>query len=626
MIYSSNFVEKNFNLWKNKYCKSHKWKVLVQKYYEKKFELSRTVVEEISTINLDFLKIPEVEIKEELRINETTKTRILDMKDEVFDEANYIEHINPHYKKLTKGWQINGQVVEFYIRHLRGNDQDNARNTLKRLYENMDTFFRIPHSKQFMDSLNILNGNSIFLLVRFFQTLNSYLRIDTIDINKVEKDINNLGLNFRWQRNKTGPYYLKMKDKNFTKELIGWVLFGKKTIDNKYITTYNDKLSPLSILMQADSFPVELNEFYSLFNKYFDERKPYPDFEKDVIKQLLFADQFYQFLYELEPDLKNRNIIYYGSPGTGKTFGLVEDIIKAQELDAKYYRFIQFHPSYTYEDFIEGIRPSLIKDGKNIEFELIAGEFKKLCIDASKEPTKDFYFFVDEINRGELSRIFGELLYAIEYRLEFEKNEDGSFLIDQDGKYSFKSTHIPMRTQYSHIIDLMNDKDKQKHSVLIKDGKSYFGVPENVYFIGTMNDIDKSIDNFDLALRRRFVWIRKEIDYNVVNEILSENEYNIDFNIDDYIESCKKLNKNIIDNSGKGLSLSESYQLGHYYFLKILDFYNSVNDFNFETAKQGLFNSTMKPLLFEYLRSEISESEAINKLKVLQDEFVKGNG
>ena len=413
-----------------------------------------------------------------------------------------------------------------------------------------------------------------------------------------------------------------MENKNYTKELLGWVLFGKKTPKNEFITTYNDKLSPLATLMQIAMFPLDLNEFYTLFNKYFNEKKPYPDSEKDDVKRLLYADQFFQFLYELEPDLSNKNIIYYGSPGTGKTYSVIEDIIKAQELDHKYYKFIQFHPSYTYEDFIEGIKPSLIKDGKNIEFELIAGEFKKLCIDASKEPSKDFYFIVDEINRGELSRIFGELLYSIEYRLEFEKDNDGNFKKTKDGIYSFKNTSIPMRTQYSHLIDMMNDEEKQKHSVLIFDGKSYFGVPENVYFIGTMNDIDKSIDNFDLALRRRFLWIRKEIDYDVTREELTKSEDIINFNIDKYIESCKNLNYSIIDNSCKGLNLSESYQLWHYYFLKIRDFYYFENDIDFKEAKQKLFDTVMKPLLFEYLRSEISETEARKKLEILRKEFV----
>ena len=171
MNYSFNYVNKNFHLWKNKYCKSKRWKDLVEKYYESKYKLANTLVREISNTNLDFLNIPETEINKELASNITEDTSILDMKTNVFDETNYVDQINSNYKTLSKGWQLNRQVIEYYIRFLEGDDKENARNIMIQLFEKMDNFFRIPHSKQFMDSLNILNGNSIFLLIKFFNEL-----------------------------------------------------------------------------------------------------------------------------------------------------------------------------------------------------------------------------------------------------------------------------------------------------------------------------------------------------------------------------------------------------------------------------------------------------------------------
>ena len=86
------------------------------------------------------------------------------------------------------------------------------------------------------------------------------------------------------------------------------------------------------------------------------------------------------------------------------------------------FKIVQFHPSYGYEDFIEGVKPKGLTQDGNIKFELVNGEFKQFCIDASKKPNEKFYFIVDEINRAELSRTFGELLYCFEYRVKFEDN------------------------------------------------------------------------------------------------------------------------------------------------------------------------------------------------------------
>jgi len=222
--------------------------------------------------------------------------------------------------------------------------------------------------------------------------------------------------------------------------------------------------------------------------------------EIDIVESQKIAS----FLWEnfgTSVSFESKNIIYYGAPGTGKTY-TVQNAIKQKMLleNAKSF-FTQFHPSFGYEDFIEGLKPSL-KNGAT-ELVLTDGIFKKFCKEAmselkdarkkNREPI-DYYFLADEINRAELSSVFGELLLCIEEskRVDFDKDgniKDGSMLIS---------------TQYSYLYKDEND------TVVVDNGKYKFGVPANLYFIGTMNDIDRSIDSFDLALRRRFLWERMD--------------------------------------------------------------------------------------------------------------------
>jgi 5-methylcytosine-specific restriction endonuclease McrBC GTP-binding regulatory subunit McrB len=146
---------------------------------------------------------------------------------------------------------------------------------------------------------------------------------------------------------------------------------------------------------------------------------------------------------------------------------------------------------------------------------------------------------------------------------------------------------------------MVTSEELNKNSVLVENGKSMFGIPVNVYFIGTMNDIDRSVDTFDFALRRRFTWIRKGFDAEVLSEMLSE------FDSDDkeaYIEACKLLNKYITDT----LELGDSFEIGHAYFGKL----KSIS----KASVEKLFNEHLSPLLEEYLRSEYSRKEIKDKV------------
>lgn len=278
----------------------------------------------------------------------------------------------------------------------------------------------------------------------------------------------------------------------------------------------------------------------------------------------------------------HKNIIFHGIPGTGKTYTIVNNV-KNIIKNENQMLITQFHPSFSYEDFIEGIKPAGIENGQ-LKLELKNGIFREFC-DKAKEEEKGFleklekgnfnealsdygYFFIaDEINRAELSRVFGELLYTLEYRGEKGK----------------------IKTQYA---SMRGDED--------------FYVPENVFFLGTMNDLDKSIDSFDLALRRRFIWQEMTCDYDVIkNEIYAKN-------IEEYAQTCENLNSKIRKDIG------EKYQLGHSYFLKI--------EFKDDEIKNNdmkkLFSNRFEALLKEYLRSEYSEKDIQKHLDDLKKLFI----
>lgn len=289
-----------------------------------------------------------------------------------------------------------------------------------------------------------------------------------------------------------------------------------------------------------------------------------------------------------------KQIIYYGSPGTGKTYkaeelckNLFSSFLVNNVLNNKYeYKFedyfnsIQFHSSFTYEDFIEGIKPMKDKDENKIYPILSNGVFKNICRNAAKweieylqlknnnghfndiktfsnlkisdiisikdnlddkselkkllvdglnennvsDIIPPYFIFIDELNRAELSRVFGELMYCLEYR--------GS-----DNK---------IKTQYSYLVKNENDA-----SSFYFDGNcNWFFVPDNIYLVGTMNTIDRSVETIDFAMRRRFVWIevppfsdnskeRKEFE-NLLKKFINESCINDDMKkelLDTYLES-----------------------------------------------------------------------------------------
>ena len=386
---------------------------------------------------------------------------------------------------------------------------------------------------------------------------------------------------------------------------------------------------------------------------------------------------------------QNKNLVLTGAPGTGKTF-MAKAIAKEMGCSDDEMAFVQFHPSYDYTDFVEGLRP--VRDSDNFGFELRNGIFKDFCakalqnfkdseksierlqkegsvreiledfieeaidkgtkfktsgtknsfsivennertitvevpanektrlvklskaelidlmeneipvtsgkdiqehfhrkhrtqqdsytfvlynaiknqaakessVEVSKVDTKNFVFIIDEINRGDISKIFGELFFAIDPGYRGERGK--------------------VNTQYQNIIE---DSDP------FKDG---FFVPENVYIIGTMNDIDRSVENMDFAMRRRFSWV--EVTPADTESMLDELSC-----AEEAKEKMERLNKAIEETEGLG----SAYMIGPAYFRKLGE---NGGDFD------KLWKMNIEPLLREYLRGFRKTGEIMNQLSI----------
>src|SRR5690606_2771967 len=168
------------------------------------------------------------------------------------------------------------------------------------------------------------------------------------------------------------------------------------------------------------------------------------------------------------------NLILYGPPGTGKTYRLKNDYLpRYQDEAGDRFEFVTFHQSYAYEDFVEGIRP--VTANGAVTYEVRPGVLKRLCDRARRAPDKRFALFIDEINRGNVAKVFGELITLVEV--------DKRIRIDASGNRAASCKGLEVTLPYSG---------------------ERFGVPANVDVIGTMNTADRSIALLDSALRRRF--------------------------------------------------------------------------------------------------------------------------
>ena len=241
--------------------------------------------------------------------------------------------------------------------------------------------------------------------------------------------------------------------------------------------------------------------------------KPIYEFAKDPDKPFISIEQFKKIVSLLK---NKKNIILEGAPGVGKTF-LARKIAYQLigEIKDENIEMVQFHQSYSYEDFVQGIRPS--EDGG---FERRNGIFFDFCSKARRSPKQTFVFIIDEINRGNISKILGELMMLI----EADKRKE---------KYAIKLTYS-------------NDDDER------------FFVPENVYLIGCMNTADRSLAIVDYALRRRFRFcpIKPEFNEAFISFLISEGISQE--NAERVVNKVKAANE-VISTIDRGLEIGHSY-------------------------------------------------------------------
>lgn len=295
------------------------------------------------------------------------------------------------------------------------------------------------------------------------------------------------------------------------------------------ITSYTDYVEKLNSL-----FEDETEEDAE------DVEKTYPPYTKeDFLSEVFMPEEKYD---KLSGILRiKKNIILQGAPGVGKTFVAKRIAFSMMGVkDVERVMMVQFHQSYSYEDFIMGFRPST--DG----FELKRGAFYNFCKKAEIDGDNDYFFIIDEINRGNLSKIFGELFMLIE-----------------------------------------NDKRGVSLQLLYSDEK--FSVPKNIYIIGMMNTADRSLAMLDYALRRRFAFF--EIKPGFTTDGFREYRMSLENEKFDKLIACVESLNNVISNDE---SLGDGFCIGHSYFCNLLP--DTIND----QILSGIVEYELIPLLKEY--------------------------
>lgn len=291
-----------------------------------------------------------------------------------------------------------------------------------------------------------------------------------------------------------------------------------------------------------------------------------------------------------------KNTILYGPPGTGKTYYTayysvaICDDVSIEDLKEKSYEevlerfndlkekgkiaFTTFHQSYGYEEFIEGIRPVMSgeEEKKSIEYEIVPGVFKKFC-DENSRSDEPCVFIIDEINRGNISKIFGELITLIE-----------------ETKRKGEEEELTASLPYS---------------------KQEFGVPKNIYILGTMNTADRSIALMDTALRRRFNFIEMMPDCRTIEDVVIR-------------QNGKEVNiGNVLDIINRRIEFlfDREHTIGHAFFTSLKN-----EDSNSIKRLANIFRNSIIPLLQEYFYDDYEKIRLVlgdNHKKDEQFQFIK---
>lgn len=409
------------------------------------------------------------------------------------------------YKKgiMAIGWGAIGDLSKF-------EDKNQMKETMRTTYEQSDRSYKNDAHAAWQFAKEIKVGDVIFVKQGMHQIIgrgvveSEYL----FDKNQPE-DFNNVRR-------------VKWTHKGEWKHPGQAVL---KTLTD--ITPYTDYIEKLNALF------AEENE-----DEIEDRTIVYPPYTADdFLREVYMSENDYNTLVDIVHEKKN--VILQGAPGVGKTYAakrLAYSMMGVQ--DSERVMMIQFHQSYSYEDFIMGYRPT-----ETGGFKLNEGPFYKFCKLAEGDSENDYFFIIDEINRGNLSKIFGELF----------------MLVEKD-----KRSKVKLQLLYS------NEK---------------FAVPNNVYIIGMMNTADRSLALLDYALRRRFAFFEMQPGFNTEGFIQYRTELN-NPKFDKLIGAIETLNAAITADT----TLGEGFRIGHSYFCNVKQSTNLSNIVEYEII----------PLLKEY--------------------------